>query len=637
MKSRRSWWLIFWAGTLCVMAALVWVSAVVLELEQRENIARADARFQESLRLALWRMDSWFAPRLAREAARPYFEYLAFYPQERAYTKILNVIEKGEVLTPSPLLSQRSEFFPIYFQINADGSLTSPQVPTQSQRDLAEATLVSGELIDASAALLNVVRAMIERVDISQRIGAAETQLAAMSCEPATPPPQVANAPSQAFDQQVQTKWSQQELSKRAQSYNNAQKAQQPSSQQLANQDGKDVAGQTAARGDFSAEQGVNEKSAREEPVPPQVTVGSLVPLWLQGVSTKHESAVEGLIFIRRVQVGDKACMQGFLVDWSHLRPALLEQISDLFPKADLALLGQIGQSNAESDRALASIPVTLRAPREPIALNSLITPARTTLGITWLAAAIAVAATGITLRSSIIYGEKRSRFASAVTHELRTPLTTFRMYSEMLAEGMVRDEAQRQTYLNTLKSESGRLATLVENVLSYARLEDGRIVTHVQSTTVAGFLDRLQDVLRRRAADAGMELRIVNEAGDAPIALDIEAAGQILFNLVDNACKYANQAADRTIELTARLENRGLCLMVLDHGPGIATEHARSVFAPFERGPHKPGDTIPGVGLGLALARGLARDLGGELTLDCDNVDHTTNGACFKLRLPIR
>src|SRR5262249_19009022 len=120
MKSSRTWWLFFSAGALIVMIALGWVTARVLELESREAQARSDAQYQEALRLALWRMDSWFAPRLAREAARPYFEYLSYYPQERAYTRILNEISKGEVLTPSPLLTFTSEYFPIHFQVNDD-------------------------------------------------------------------------------------------------------------------------------------------------------------------------------------------------------------------------------------------------------------------------------------------------------------------------------------------------------------------------------------------------------------------------------------------------------------------------------------------------------------------------------------
>ena len=117
--NRHSWWFVYTAGALVVVLALAWVSTLVVRLERGEVTARADAEYQESVRLALWRMDSWLSPRLARESSRPYFEYLAFYPQRRAYTRLLNEIEPGEVLTPSPLLSFESEFFQLHFQIDA--------------------------------------------------------------------------------------------------------------------------------------------------------------------------------------------------------------------------------------------------------------------------------------------------------------------------------------------------------------------------------------------------------------------------------------------------------------------------------------------------------------------------------------
>jgi signal transduction histidine kinase len=124
------------------------------------------------------------------------------------------------------------------------------------------------------------------------------------------------------------------------------------------------------------------------------------------------------------------------------------------------------------------------------------------------------------------------------------------------------------------------------------------------------------------------MALNIVNDAPDSEtVSTDVEAIGQILFNLVDNACKYARDTDDRSIDVRARLAGEHLEFTVSDHGPGIRPEHARIIFAPFERGAHGPGDTIPGVGLGLALCRGLARDLGGDLTLEKPNC-----GACFKL-----
>jgi signal transduction histidine kinase len=99
----------------------------------------------------------------------------------------------------------------------------------------------------------------------------------------------------------------------------------------------------------------------------------------------------------------------------------------------------------------------------------------------------------------------------------------------------------------------------------------------------------------------------------------------------VDNAAKYADGTASPTIHLSAAAGNGSLVLTVRDHGPGIPREQARAVFDPFERGGRDPADPVPGVGLGLALARGLARDMGGELTLESPS----DGGARFRLELP--
>ena len=108
-----------------------------------------------------------------------------------------------------------------------------------------------------------------------------------------------------------------------------------------------------------------------------------------------------------------------------------------------------------------------------------------------WGAVLLAALAAGLTLRSVIDFGARRSRFASAVTHELRTPLTTFRMYSEMLAEGMVSDPARQIEYHRTLRDESARLAGLVENVLAYAQVEEGRAARRLGTLTLAGLVER--------------------------------------------------------------------------------------------------------------------------------------------------
>jgi signal transduction histidine kinase len=149
---------------------------------------------------------------------------------------------------------------------------------------------------------------------------------------------------------------------------------------------------------------------------------------------------------------------------------------------------------------------------------------------------------------------------------------------------------------------------------------------------SVASLLERIVPSLERRAEDAGMVLRVHSDAGrDAAVETDLEATGQILYNLVDNACKYAQGASDRTIELRVECNGRCACIDVADHGPGVAAGLARRIFTPFERGAGENGE-IPGIGLGLALCRGLARDLGGDLELLERNGKDP--GASFRLTL---
>ena len=145
-------------------------------------------------------------------------------------------------------------------------------------------------------------------------------------------------------------------------------------------------------------------------------------------------------------------------------------------------------------------------------------TPGRTLLAIAWAALLGTALTVALTLRSALTFGDRRARFASAVTHELRTPLTTFRMYSEMLAKGMVTDPARQQQYLATLHSESDRLARLVENVLGYARIEDGRFTARIERVTLGDLIARVRPVLERRAADAEFQLDIQLEGSDVTV-----------------------------------------------------------------------------------------------------------------------
>jgi signal transduction histidine kinase len=115
-------------------------------------------------------------------------------------------------------------------------------------------------------------------------------------------------------------------------------------------------------------------------------------------------------------------------------------------------------------------------------------------------------------------------------------------------------------------------------------------------------------------------------------VRTDPAAVEQVLFNLVDNACKYASLAEDKRIHLSLAAANGNAELRVRDHGPGISAHARRRLFVPFSKSVHDAAHTAPGVGLGLALCRRLARALGGRLDIDSPE----ESGACFVLRLPL-
>src|SRR5262249_46530790 len=155
---------------------------------------------------------------------------------------------------------------------------------------------------------------------------------------------------------------------------------------------------------------------------------------------------------------------------------------------------------------------------------------------------------------------------------------TTFRMYTEMLSGGMVLEEEKRRSYLTTLAREAERLGHLVQNVLAYSRLEKGRPGGALETVALGDALSRVSRPLSERAEQAGMTLVLEESAGAqaAKVRADVSAVDQVLFNLVDNACKYAGKADDRRIHLGARLAERHAVIEVRDHGPGIPADEVR-------------------------------------------------------------
>ena len=345
-------------------------------------------------------------------------------------------------------------------------------------------------------------------------------------------------------------------------------------------------------------------------------TAGTVQPLWVAGE----------LLFVRRCS---GSMIQGAWLDWPALERSLLDSAADLLPQARIVPLASV---DADPDaRRLAWLPVILVPGDLPHPVARTTSPVALTLAVAWLCVLVAAAAVAMLLRGVISLSERRAAFVSAVTHEMRTPLTTFRMYSEMLAEGMV-DEQRRGLYLATLQREADRLGHLVENVLAYARLEQGRAASTVGAVAVGDILDRAVPRLVDRAQQGEMELALeaAEGAAGAQVRADAARAEQILLNLVDNACKYAVTAEDRTLRLEVSHRPGRVALTLVDGGPGVSPEVRNRLFQPFSRSAEEAAGSAPGVGLGLSLSRRLARDMGGDLKL----LDRPDAGAAFEFSL---
>lgn len=346
-----------------------------------------------------------------------------------------------------------------------------------------------------------------------------------------------------------------------------------------------------------------------------------MVPVWMGDV----------LLLARRVHVEGAVRIQGCLLDWEGIRRWLLGEVRDLLPDAELAPLSE-GLDSADASRQLASLPALLRpgAVAPPTRASAAV---RLILGVAWSGVLLAILAVGVLLAGTLSLSERRAAFVSAVTHELRTPLTTFRMYTEMLAEGMVADEGKRKRYLETLRTEARRLSHLVENVLAFARIERGRHGAKIEAVAAGELIDRARGLLEERAAQAGMRLAV--GLGEAQRGLRVSADGaaveQILFNLVDNACKYASGGGEPRIELRVEEAGARVAIRVQDRGPGIAADVRRRLFSPFSRSAEKAAGSAPGVGLGLALSRQLARVMKGDVRYE----PRPGGGASFVLSLP--
>jgi PAS domain S-box-containing protein len=230
-----------------------------------------------------------------------------------------------------------------------------------------------------------------------------------------------------------------------------------------------------------------------------------------------------------------------------------------------------------------------------------------------------------------------KSDFLATMSHELRTPLNAIAGYAQLLEMGLRGPvtAAQHEDLARILRSQM-HLTTLINEVLSYARLESGAITYAVRPTLVATAASEAASLVepQRLAKGITLDVRMPELADGSPIQVlaDHDKLQQILINLLSNAVKFTPQGGRIVLELLSEPDGQGMAVIrVSDTGIGIPADKLQAIFEPFVqvgRSLNSPGE---GTGLGLAISRDLASGMGGDLTVESEE----GKGSAFTLTLP--
>lgn len=207
-----------------------------------------------------------------------------------------------------------------------------------------------------------------------------------------------------------------------------------------------------------------------------------------------------------------------------------------------------------------------------------------------------------------------RTEFLANMSHEIRTPMTAVLGYAALLQDADL-GLATRREYLETITRSGRHLLSLLDDILNLARIESGHLTVNAEPTAVHSLMLELQALLAVKAAEKGLELT-VRFATSLPSMMHVDAARlrQILINLIGNSIKFTERG--RVAVVASMIGTDRLKIEVIDTGPGIAADKQKLIFEAFEQGNQGMSRSHGGAGLGLAIARKLARLLGGDIAM---------------------
>ena len=232
-------------------------------------------------------------------------------------------------------------------------------------------------------------------------------------------------------------------------------------------------------------------------------------------------------------------------------------------------------------------------------------------------------------MRRQAAIARLKSDLAATVSHELKTPLSSMRMLVDTLLDSQKFDERQVREYLRLVAGENERLSRLVQNFLTFSRMERSKHTFHFELVSPRQIVDGAISAAAERLGAPGCRLNLQVDAGLPDLMADGDALTTALVNLLDNACKYSEDI--KQIDLRARVESANVVFSVQDNGIGIARRELKRVFRDFYQVDRGLSRERGGCGLGLSIVKFIVDAHAGAVSAESE----AGRGSTFTITIP--
>ena len=235
----------------------------------------------------------------------------------------------------------------------------------------------------------------------------------------------------------------------------------------------------------------------------------------------------------------------------------------------------------------------------------------------------------GSTINKQIKLNKLKNDFIATVSHELKTPLASMRVLADTLLEGNYKDQKQATEYLQLICKENKRLSGLIDNFLTFSRMERNKQAFEIVKTCPASITRAATDAVKTKFNKCRCEFKV--EIGDdlPDVLADQDAMVTVLVNLLDNAYKYSYD--DKHIELRVFKDNGSVCFRVSDNGIGLSQRAIKKIFKRFYQVDRSLSREAEGCGLGLSIAKFIVDAHKGSISIE----SKPGAGTIFTVELP--